>query len=177
MWKPNFCDARLTPGLESVDPCGPLGHLSGDLSSQVREKGHLDTGAGINVQSCQKTKGNISKGGFLLLQTFRINHSTPHATLFCKWSSWSPITEVLKRGFAGRGQTRSHTCPISKTSASSDFQKTVQSSWDRSLQINKSLYDIPYKSELCSQLIYIVSNLKHLLSSDFPKTVQSWDKS
>ena len=104
MWKPNFCDARLTPGLESVDPCGPLGHLSGDLSSQVREKGHLDTGAGINVQSCQKTKGNISKGGFLLLQTFRINHSTPHATLFCKWSSWSPITEVLKRGFAGRGR-------------------------------------------------------------------------
>ena len=46
---PIFATPLLTPGLESVGPCGPLGHLSGDLSSQVREKGHLDTGAGINV--------------------------------------------------------------------------------------------------------------------------------
>ena len=78
-----------------VGPCGPQGHLSGNLSSQVREEGHLDTGAGINVAlpvlPKRKTKALRKHLKTLLLQTFHINHSTDSCNTVLKPSQWFRI--------------------------------------------------------------------------------------
>ena len=79
--------SRLTPatsGLESVSPCGPLGDLSGNLSSQVREEGHLDTGAGINGAPPVLPEGK-TKAWWKHLPASRLFASIiqpSHATLF-----------------------------------------------------------------------------------------------
>ena len=125
---------------------------------KYEERGIWTLGLELMSSPAKKQKETSQKEASYSSRLFASIIQPPHATLFCKWSSWSPITEVLKRGFAGRGQTRSHTCPISKTSASSDFQKTVQSSWDRSLQINKSLYDILQVWTLFTVNIYCIQS-------------------
>ena len=123
---PIFATPLLTPGLESVGPCGPLGHLSGNLSSQVRGEGHLDTGAGINVPLPvlpKKQKETSQEDAPSSSRLFASIIQPPHATQFCKRSSWSPIMGGCWREVLLEGSRQGATCPNiqSKTPASLRF--------------------------------------------------------
>ena len=117
--------SRLTPatsGLESVSPCGPLGDLSGNLSSQVREEGHLDTGAGINGAPPVLPEGKTKAWWKHLRKTLpapdfshqSFNPLTQHCfedrpmVLQIIIISNNGGVEGRRRGFAGLKQTRSH---------------------------------------------------------------------
>ena len=132
MWQENFRNpiftmSRLTPALVSVGPCGPLGDLSGNLSSQVgRRRGAFGHWAGINVTlpvlppTREKNKSSpaveTSQEDAPSSRLFASIIQPPHATLF-----WGPTAMVLQiiilvsnnGGVEGRflrieAETRSH---------------------------------------------------------------------